>query len=185
MWNAAVSAVWPPKVANKVVDNFKVLQVVDVGGEYVSWYPGVVGYAVEKSSLDFVKALLYVGRSSGEVCFVESSMFNVDGGGVPGIGGTDTWYAGEHVVGGPGVDPWFEIVKASAGPEAVCGRGDEERAVGQGIVRFVGVFFKVRSFSGEHALGPGGATFDFVVYLREPDKTEFTEELEVGSVPVV
>ena len=112
-------------------------------------------------------------------------MFYVDGGGVPGIGGTDTWYAGKHVVGGPGVDPWFEIVEASAGPEAVGGGSDEKRTISQGISSVVGVLFKVGGFGGEHAFGPGGASFDFVIYLGEPYETQFAEELEVGSVPIV
>ena len=61
MRDAAVSAVWPPQVANKVVDNFKVFEVVDVGSEDVAWYSGVVGDAIKQCSLYFVKALFDVG----------------------------------------------------------------------------------------------------------------------------
>ena len=179
------SVVRAPEVSHEVVDDFQVLHVADVGGKYVSRYSCVVGNAVEKCSLDFIKAFFDVGRASGKVSFVKRGMLYVYCGGVPGVGGADTWYTGKHVVGGPGVDPWFEIVEASAGPEAVGGGSDEKRTISQGISCVVGVLFKVGGFGGEHAFGPGGASFYFVIYLGEPYETQFAEELEVGSVPFV
>ena len=73
---------------------------------------------------------------------MKGGVFDGDGGSIPGIGSADTRYASEHVVSGPSVDPWLEVVEACAGPKAVSGGSYEEGAVGEWIVALIRVLLE-------------------------------------------
>ena len=124
----------------------EVFDVHNVGAKYGPRYTGTISDYVEKWSLDFIKALSYVGGPSRHGYVVQGAVFDDSGRGVPRIGGSRSRDAGKHLLGLPSGDPWLEVVQSSGGPEPICTGGDQKRSVCKRVIGFELIFLKIGRF---------------------------------------